>query len=107
MRNLNIGLRLFLAFAVVTASLTGVGVFALSQLSAVKDGLDEVGLVRWKGAQIGLQGVNLAAQQGVHVGEAAVEEDTARLSTLLDEIAEIRRKAAEVVKAGEAGAATD
>jgi methyl-accepting chemotaxis protein len=107
MRNLPIGLRLTLAFAIVTASLTGVGLFALGRLGAVKEGLDEVGLVRWKGAQIGFQGVNLAAQQGVHVGEAAVEEDPARLATTLDEIAAIRRKAAEVVKAGEAGAATE
>jgi methyl-accepting chemotaxis protein len=106
MRNLPIGLRLLLAFGLVTASLTGVGVFALTRMGVVKSGLDEVGRVRWKGAQIGFQGVNLAAQQGVHVGEAAVEEDVTRLSGMLAEIAEIRRKAAEVVKAGEAGAAT-
>src|SRR5512146_2132018 len=107
MRNLPIGLRLLLAFTAITASLTGVGIFALSQLGAVKSELDEVGLHRWKGAQIGFEGVNLAAQQGVHVGEAALEQDTSRLSGMLDEIAEIRRKAAAVVKAGEAGAATD
>jgi methyl-accepting chemotaxis protein len=107
MRNLPIGARLLLAFALVTSALTGVGLFSLSQMGGVKAGLDEVGGDRWKGAQIGLQGVNLAAQQGVHVGEAAVEEDPARLSVLLAEIAEIRRKAAEVVEAGQAGAADD
>ncbi|MGB8933424.1 MAG: MCP four helix bundle domain-containing protein, partial [Anaeromyxobacteraceae bacterium] len=107
MRNLPIGVRLFLAFLIVTGSLTGVGFFALSQLAVVKAGLDEVGQARWKGAQIGFQGVNLAAQQGVHVGEAAMEEDVSRLSGMLAEIAEIRRKAAEVVKAGEAGAVTE
>jgi methyl-accepting chemotaxis protein len=104
MRNLPIGLRLFLAFAIVTVALTGVGLFALSQLGAVKAGLDEVGGDRWKAAQIGLQGVALAAQQGIHVGKAAVAEDPAQLSTILDDIAAVRRKAAEVVKAGEAAA---
>ncbi|HSN13871.1 MAG TPA: methyl-accepting chemotaxis protein [Anaeromyxobacteraceae bacterium] len=107
MRNLPIGLRLLLAFVIVTASLTGVGVFALTQLGVVKAGLDEVGQARWKGAQIGFQGVNLAAQQGVAVGEAAMEEDVSRLSGKLAEIAEIRRKAAAVVKEGEAGAVND
>ena len=104
MRNLPIGLRLFLAFALVTAALTGVGVFALDQLSAVKAGLDDVGVNEWRSAQIGLQGVVLAAQQGIHVGKAAVEEDPTRLATILDDIAAIRRRAAEVVKAGEAAA---
>src|SRR5574340_322577 len=107
MRNLPIGLRLMLAFAVLTASLVGVGVFGLSQLAAMKAGLDEVGRNRWKGAQIGLRGVTLAAHQGIHVGEAAVEEDPKRLARMLDDIAEIRREAAEVVKEGEAGAATE
>jgi methyl-accepting chemotaxis protein len=107
MRNLPIGIRLVLAFLMVTASLTAVGIFAVGQMGVVKAGLDEVGHERWKGAQIGFQGVNLAAQQGVAVGEAAMEEDVSRLSGKLAEIAEIRRKAAEVVKAGEAGAAND
>jgi methyl-accepting chemotaxis protein len=107
MRKLPIGIRLFLAFGLVTTALTGVGVFALTRLSEVKGGLDEVGQVRWKGAQIGFQGVNLAAQQGVRVGEAAVEQDRARLALILDEIASIRRKAAEVVKAGEAAAGSE
>jgi methyl-accepting chemotaxis protein len=94
MKNLGIGVRLAVAFALLLTFLAGIGLLGLGRLSELNGVVDELTDVRWVKTRKATRGSELAAANAVAVTRMFLESEPAAIRALAAQVDENRRAAA-------------
>ncbi len=102
MKNLRIGVRLALSYTLLAAFLIFTGIFGLTEMSAMNESVSEIAGPRWEKAQMAMEGLGLAGEQGAAVNELFLTTDAKEMEQDLQTIDATREKASALVKRREA-----
>ena len=92
MNRIGIGARLALAFTALIVITCGLAWLLVSAANSLQTGLELVGGHRWRGAQLAVEGVAHAGENGLRVGRIFLETDRATAEKLIADMAQTARQ---------------